>query len=112
MTSNRKKTGNDDGALDHAPRQQGDKTRKRQADVAQAGQKEPPGKRGPNHDPADIREHNDIGKDRLFEDRQQHDDAEKNSEKTRLARDVERHGHSSEDEPATRNQPDRAKRKN
>jgi len=112
MTRNKKKTGNDGGALDHAPSQQGDKTRKRQADVAQAGEKEPPGKRGPSHDPADIREHNDIGKDRLFEDRQQHDEAEKNSEKTRLARDIDRHGHSSEDELATPDSPDRAKRKN
>lgn len=48
---------------------------------------------GPRHDPEKIRQHDDLGKDRLFEDRQQHDDAEKASEKTRLARDVERHDH-------------------
>src|SRR3989337_3534986 len=47
----------------------------------------------PRHDPAEIRKHDDVGKDRLFEDRQQHDDAEKNSEKTRLAKDVARHNH-------------------
>lgn len=45
------------------------------------------------HDEAEIRKHDDIGKDRLFEGRQQHDEAEKNSEKTRLARDVDRHNH-------------------
>ena len=31
---------------------------------------------GPRHDPAKIRQHDDAGKDRLFEDRQQHDDAD------------------------------------
>lgn len=34
-----------------------------------------------------------VGHHRLHEDREQHDEAEKNSEKTRLARDVERHNH-------------------
>jgi hypothetical protein len=53
---------------------------------------------GPGHDPAEIRKHDDVGKDRLFEGRQQHDDAEKNSEKTRLARDVDRHDHPVDDE--------------
>ena len=46
-----------------------------------------------SHDEGEIRKHDDTGKDRLFEGRQQHDEAEKNSEKTRLARDVERHDH-------------------
>ena len=41
----------------------------------------------PTYDPAEIRKHDDTGRDRLFEDRQQHDEAEKNSEKNRLARD-------------------------
>ena len=45
------------------------------------------------HDEAEIRKHDDAGKDRLFEGRQQHDDAEKNSEKSRLAKDVDRHNH-------------------
>lgn len=48
---------------------------------------------GPRHDPEKIAQHDDEGKDRLFEGRQQHDDAEKASEKTRLARDVARHDH-------------------
>ena len=46
-----------------------------------------------HHDPAEIAQHDDVGKDRLFEGREQHDEAEKNSEKTRLARDVQRHDH-------------------
>jgi len=52
---------------------------------------------GPRHDPEEIRKHDDAGKDRLFEGRQQHDDAEKNSEKTRLAKDVARHDHDVDD---------------
>ena len=55
---------------------------------------------GPGHDPDEIRKHDDAGKDRLFEGRQQHDDAEKNSEKTRLAKDVARHDHSVDDDVA------------
>lgn len=55
---------------------------------------------GPGHDPAEIEKHNDLGKDRLFEGRQQHDDAEKNSEKTRLARDVAKHDHPVDDDVA------------
>ena len=51
---------------------------------------------GAGHD-ANVAMHDDAGKDRLFEGRQQHDEAEKNSEKTRLARDVQRHDHSVDD---------------
>ena len=50
------------------------------------------------HDESEIRKHDDSGKDRLFEGRQQHDEAEKKSEKTRLARDVERHDHEVDDD--------------
>ncbi len=66
---------------------------------------------GPRYDPAEIRQHDDVGKDRLFEDRQQHDEAEKNSEKTRLARDVERHDHPVDDDIADAGSPASAKRK-
>ena len=45
------------------------------------------------HDPSEIAKHDDVGKDRLFEDREQHDEADKNSEKNRRARDVDRHKH-------------------
>jgi hypothetical protein len=55
---------------------------------------------GPRYDPAEIRQHDDVGKDRLFEERQQHDEAEKNSEKTRLAKDVARHDHVVDDDVA------------
>jgi hypothetical protein len=66
---------------------------------------------GVHHDPEKIRRHDDDGKDRLFEDRQQHDEAEKNSEKTRLARDVERHDHDVDDDVADSGAGAGAKRK-
>lgn len=48
---------------------------------------------GPSHDPAKIARHDDVGKDRLFEHRKQHDDAERESERKRLDRDVAKHDH-------------------
>jgi hypothetical protein len=44
-------------------------------------------------DPDEVAKHDDAGHDRLYEGREQHDEAEKNSEKTRLARDSQRHSH-------------------
>ena len=55
---------------------------------------------GAGHDPAEIAKHDDVGKDRLFEGRQQHDEAEKNSEKSRLAKDVQQHHHTADDDVA------------
>ena len=52
------------------------------------------------HDPAEIRKHDDVGKDRLFEGREQHDEADKNSEKNRLAKDVDRHHHATDENVA------------
>lgn len=66
---------------------------------------------GPGHDAEEIKKHDDLGKDRLFEGRQQHDDAEKNSEKTRLARDVDRHDHPVDDDVADSGSGASAKRK-
>jgi hypothetical protein len=63
------------------------------------------------HDPAKIARHDDLGRDRLFEGREQHDEAEKNSEKTRLARDVGRHEHSVDDDVADAGSGPSAKRK-
>ncbi len=45
------------------------------------------------HDPAKIRRHDDSGKDRLFEGRIQRDDADKESNRNRLEKDVDRHHH-------------------
>ena len=67
---------------------------------------------GPRHDPEKIRQHDDTGRDRLLEGREQHDEAEKNSEKERLARDGDRHHHPVDDDVADSGSGHGAKRKN
>jgi len=67
--------------------------------------------KGPRHDPEKIRQHDDTGRDRLFEGREQHDEAEKNSEKERLARDAQRHHHPVDDDVADSGSGPGAKRK-
>jgi hypothetical protein len=51
------------------------------------------------YDADEVRKHDDPGRDRLFEGRQQHDEADKNSEKLRLARDIKRHHHDADELP-------------
>ncbi len=77
------------GPQDHAEGQHGSKTHSKFLEQLKTGngvQPEEPqnGLEPKNH----IAHHNSAH--RLFEERQQHDEAEKNSEKTRLAREVER----------------------
>lgn len=93
MSKNKKNGGKQAPAQRHAEGQHGQKTISflRQQHVERSGSAS--GNAGPVHDEAGIREHDTRGKDRLFEDRQQHDDAEKASEKTRAARDADRHDH-------------------
>ena len=76
---------------------------------AAAGGQSGQGRQG--HDPAEIRKHDDKGKDRLFEGREQHDEGEKNSEKNRLARDVDRHNHPVDEDVADSGSGPSAKRK-
>ena len=111
MGKNKKNDGVQQGAVRRQPDQHGDKTRARQAEIAHSGRKRSEEAEGPRYDPAEIRAHNTKGKDRLFEDRQQHDEAEKNSEKTRLARDADRHNHTPNNELAVRSRAASAKRK-
>ena len=93
MSKNKRNGGRQAPAQQHAEGQHGRKTieflRKQHAEQSGSSAAD----KGPRHDPAEIRAHDTPGKDRLFADRQQHDDAEKTSEKTRLARDKDRHGH-------------------
>lgn len=72
------------------------------ADIEKATSKSTDAKHGdgPSHDPAKIAHHDDAGKDRLFEHREQHDDAEKASERSRLGKDVATHDHPAGDPPA------------
>ncbi|MBC7842853.1 MAG: hypothetical protein H7099_11095 [Gemmatimonadaceae bacterium] len=72
-----------------------DKKLDQAADAAKADDKATAAKHGagPSHDPAKIARHDDAGKDRLFEKREQHDDGEKESERSRLAKDQAKHAH-------------------
>ena len=81
MGKNKANKGIQQGAIHKQPDQHGDKTRERQAEIAHSGNKH------------EIHEDRGPGHHRLFEDREQHDEADKNSEKTRIARDLERHKH-------------------
>ena len=63
------------------------------------------------HDAAKIREHDDAGKDRLFEGRIQHDDADKASDRNRLEKDVARHHHPADEVGVISDTDTHAKRK-
>ena len=80
MGKNKTSKGVQQASTDHAPGQHGDKTTSRIAEISQTGNPGE-GRTGPQYDPAELREHDHAGKNRLFEDRQQHDEADKNSEK-------------------------------
>lgn len=71
-----------------------DKKLDQSAVSADAQRNQADGSPGAGHDPREISKHDDAGKDRLFEAREQHDPAERASEKGRLAKDVDRHDHS------------------
>ena len=56
-------------------------------------------------DDDEVRKHDNLGRDRLFEGRQQHDEADKNQEKKRLARDIQRHHHDADNLPGASDVP-------
>lgn len=107
---NKENGGRQQGPTDHAPGQHGRKTINRLEEIAHSG-KGADAEKGPKHDPEKIAAHDDPGRDRLFEDRQQHDEADKNSEKTRFARDVERHHHDRDNPRLKQSKESIAKRK-
>lgn len=111
MGKNKDNQGIQQGATDHPPSLHGRKTVSRLEEMTNTSNPER-GRIGPQHDPDEIRAHNDTGRDRLFEGREQHDDADQASEKTRRARDIERHGHAPNTELAQRSVRSSAKRKN
>jgi hypothetical protein len=73
------------GAQRHAEGQQGPKTTWRQIEQFESGPSGETARQDAQH-PTD-------GKHRLFERREQHDEADLNSEKNRLSRDIEAHDH-------------------
>lgn len=56
---------------------------------------------GPTHDPVEISKHDDKGKDRLFEGREQHDDARRDNERVKREKDVDRHNHADDEDADT-----------
>lgn len=91
-----KKTGRQKGPQQHAEGAHGEKTHQRFIEQLHEGpsreEKQPGHAKHRNQDAA----HQAPGKHRLFENRQQHSEPEKNSEKTRLSRDIDRHDHNRE----------------
>lgn len=82
--------GRQKGAQPHAEGEHGDGTHARLVEQLRSG---PSGGEERRDDAAGDPTHSEPGKHRLFEDRQQHDEADRNQDKSRLARDIERHGH-------------------
>ena len=86
MSENRNRDGQQKGAQEHAEGQHGSKAHSRMIEQLNSGEsaeeREAQAMRGPRVE-AD-------GKHRLYEDRQQHDEAEKNSEKNRAVVEAER----------------------
>ena len=77
------------GPQDHAEGQHGSKTHNKFIEQLHSGNGTTPADRPVEQEhPKHLAHHNSAH--RLFEERQQHDEAEKNSEKTRLNREIER----------------------
>jgi hypothetical protein len=83
------KDGVQKGPQDHAEGQHGSKTRKKILEQLQKGNSVPPEKTQNGQEPPKNPAQQNSAH-RLFEQRQQHDEAEKHSEKTRLSRELER----------------------
>lgn len=86
--------GNQKGAQRHAEGQQGPKTTARQQEQLHSGEHGERGERGETA--RQDAQHPADGKHRLFEQREQHDEADHNSEKARLSRDIQAHDHDRE----------------
>lgn len=84
------KRGRQKGAVRHAEGEHGIRTHKRIIEQLHSGpERRASGDTRAAGDPM----HRTEGKHRMFERRRQHDPASRNSEKTRLSRDIDRHGH-------------------
>ncbi|MEJ7811145.1 MAG: hypothetical protein WKG32_12100 [Gemmatimonadaceae bacterium] len=93
MGKNKENDGKQQGAVRKAEGQHGDKTHARFQEQIHSSRAK---SGGPGDDAAGDPTHADEGEHRLFEGREQHDEGEKNSEKTRLSKDIQRHHHDRE----------------
>ena len=82
--------GQQKGAQQHPEGQQGPKTTRRQIEHYESGPSGDPQRGETKRQDA---QHPTDGKHRLFEQREQHDEADLNSEKNRLSRDINEHDH-------------------
>ena len=87
------KRGRQKGAVPHAEGEHGIRTHNRIIEQLESG---PSGEDRQRPSVVSDPLHRDEGKHRLFESREQRDHAAKSSEKTRLSRDIDRHGHNRE----------------
>jgi hypothetical protein len=86
--------GKQKGPQQHAEGQHGEKTHSRFLEQLHSG---PSGAERQREDAAGDPEHRERGKHRMFERREQHDEADANQEKNRAMRDINRHGHDRDD---------------
>lgn len=93
MSKNPAKRGRQKGAVSHAEGEHGIRTHNKIIEQLQSG---PSGEERDREKAAGDPLHREEGKHRLFEGREQHDHAAKNSQKTRLSRDIDRHKHNRE----------------
>jgi hypothetical protein len=121
MGMTRKHGGQQQGAQDHAEGQHGDKTRRHIAkawnhpltdgSAGGANEEVPRTNPGPQYDPSVDAAHAPPRNSHIFTGRTQHDDADLNAEKTRLAQATERDHQIAEGELAHRSARASAKRK-
>ncbi len=90
MAKRRDERGKQKGAQVHAEGQHGSKTHSHFLEQLHSG---PSGEERQKENAAGDPTHADPSKQRLFGDREQHDEADKNQDKNRLMRDVDRHDH-------------------
>lgn len=110
MGTTRKHGGQQQGAQRRAEGTHGPRTQSQIARTAHTSTSDA-GAIGPRYDEEEIQSHVRPGHNRMFEGRVQHDEADLNSEKTRLARDMERHDHEARGELGHRNVRSTGKRK-
>lgn len=84
-----RRSGGQKGAQQHAQGGHGPVSRAHLLDQLQSGA----GSDDASRAQRDPTSHDDAGKHRLFEGREQHDEADQNSERNRLERDIQDHGH-------------------
>lgn len=85
MGQNDRQQGRQQGAQEHGEGQHGEKAHERMVEELESGT--------PGRAADDRHSHPQDGKHRLFEGREQHDEADQNSDRNRLEKDIREPGH-------------------